>query len=90
MKKIEIIEGVVAEYDGKFWGTQYADAQCTSMGFGDFDKAEISDPKYCTKPTDKTWDPKNTLGYNPYYKELEKARLIKVRRIITTEFDIIT
>ena len=25
MKKVEIIEGVVAEYNGKYWGIQYQD-----------------------------------------------------------------
>ena len=89
MKKVKVIEGVVAEYNGKFWGTQYKDAQFTSNGFGDFDKADISDPKYCTKPTDKTYDPANTGGYNPDYNQLKKARLIKVRKTITTEFEIL-
>lgn len=30
MKKVEIIEGVVVEYNGKFWGIQYADGHSTS------------------------------------------------------------
>ena len=90
MKKVKIIEGVVAEYNGKYWGTQYSDAQCTSKDFGDLEKAEISDPRYCEKPTDKTYDPKNTNGYNPEYDKLSKAKLVKVKKTITTEFKILT
>ena len=89
MKKIEVIEGVVSEYNGKFWGIQYQDERSTSKDFGDFEKAEISDPKYCTKPTDMTWDPKNTFGYNSEYDKLKNAKLVKVKKTITTEFEII-
>ena len=90
MKKVEVIEGVVAEYNGKYWGTQYKDSQCTSNGFGDFDKALIEDEKYCKKPTDMTYHPKNAGGYNPDYIELEKSKLINVKKTITTDFEIIT
>ena len=38
MKKVEIIEGVVAEYNGKYWGIQYQDGHCTSKDFGDIEK----------------------------------------------------
>jgi hypothetical protein len=89
MKTVKIIEGVVAEYNGKYWGTQYSDGHCTSKDFGDFEKAEISDPNYCKKPTDKTYDPKNTNGYNPHYDKLSKAKLVKVKKTITTEFEIL-
>ena len=74
MKKVEIIEGVVAEYNGKFWGIQYADGHSTSKDFGDFEKAEISNSKYCTKPTDMTWNPQNTNRYNHEYELLKKAK----------------
>ncbi len=89
MKKVTIIEGVVAEYNGKYWGFQHGDAQYTHNDFGDFDKAEISNPEYCTKPTDKTYNPKNTRGYNPDYDKLKKAKLVRVRKTITTEFEIL-
>ena len=41
MKKVKIIEGVVAEYNGKYWGIQYQDGHCTSKDFGDIEKAAI-------------------------------------------------
>ena len=87
MKKVEIIEGVVAEYNGKYWGKQYQDGRCTSKDFGDIEKAEISNPEYCTKPTDMTWDPENTNGYNHEYELLKKAKLVKVKKTITIEFE---
>ncbi len=85
MEKVEIIEGVVAEYNGKFWGKQLWE----NMDFGDFDRAEISNPKYCQKPTDKTYDPKNTNGYNPEFTKLSKARLLSVKKTIVTKFEIL-
>ncbi len=88
MKKIEVIEGVAAEYNGKFWGLEHSEAQFTSNDFVDFDKAIISDSKFCTKPTDLTWNPENTNRYNPEYDKLKKARLVKVKKTITTEFEI--
>ena len=89
MKKVEIIEGVVAEYNGKYWGIQYQDGHCTSKDFGDIEKAEISNPEYCTKPTDMTWDPENTNGYNHEYELLKKAKSVKVKKTITIEFEIL-
>jgi hypothetical protein len=88
-RKVKIIEGVVADYNGKYWGKQHGDAQYTCNDFGDLDNADISNPEFCTKPTDKTYDPTNTNGRNPDYDQLSKARLIKVRKTITTEIEII-
>ena len=83
---MEVIkEGVVAEYNGKYWGVQYEDGQSTSYGFGDISNASIGNPKYCLKPTDMTYDPANAGGYNPYYNELKKATLVKVRKTIKFE-----
>lgn len=90
MKKVKIIEGVVAEYNGKYWGTQYSDEYSTNKDFGDLEKAEISDPEYCKKPTDMTWDSENTNGYNHEFDKLSKAKLIKIKKTITTEFEILT
>ena len=76
---VEGTAGVVAEYNGRFWGTQYEDGHSTSYGYGPIEKARVSDPEYCKKPTDMTWDPRNTNGYNPNYDELKKGRLVAVR-----------
>lgn len=89
MKKVEIVEGVAAMYNGEFWGCQLTDGYSTSMGFGDFDKAKISKPRYCTKPTDMTWNPEKTNGHNHEYNLLKKAKLVKVRKTITTELEIL-
>jgi len=88
MIKEEIIEGVVAEYNGKYWGTQYADERSTNNDFGDIENAIICDPKYCLKPTDMTWNPQNTLGRNHEYDLLKNAKLVKIKKTITTEIKI--
>ena len=87
IEKIEIITGVAAEYNGKFWGIQYDDGNITHKDFGPLDKADISDPKYCSKPTDLTHNPASTLGRNPDYKKLEKAKLVGIKKTITTEIE---
>ena len=84
MKNATIIEGVAAEYNGKYWGTEYADGHCTVKSFGPLSDAEISDPRYCKKPTDNTWTPGDGR-YNPDYDQLLKARLVPVRKTITVE-----
>jgi hypothetical protein len=80
-----IVEGVAAEYNGKYWGIQYQDGHSTSSDFGELDKATISDPRYCKKPTDMTYDPKNNGGRNPDYDKLGKARLVPIRKTIKVE-----
>lgn len=89
MEHVEVIEGVVAELNGKYWGFQHGDRQYTVNDFGDFMHAEISNPKYCKKPTDKTWNPNNSDRYNPDYDKLLKAKLVKVRKTVTTKFEIL-
>lgn len=74
--------GVVAEYDGKFWGSQFNDGHACAMGFGPIENAELSDPQFCHKPEDKTWKPSHGR-YNPDYEELKKAKLVHVE-IVTT------
>ena len=36
-----------------------------------------------------TWDPENTNGYNHEYELLKKAKLVKVKKTITIEFEIL-
>ncbi len=89
MKQIyrEEFTGVVAEYKGGFWGIQYMDGHSTCKGFGSIENADVSDPKYCSKPTDKTYNPSNCGGYNPDYNELEKSRLVKIKKIVVFEIE---
>jgi hypothetical protein len=89
MKKVEVIEGVAAMYNGKFWGFEHNYGDSPSKGFVDFDNAEISDPRYCKEPTDMTWNPANTNRYNPEYGMLKKATLVNVRKTVTTEFEVL-
>ena len=77
--KNEVI-GVVAELNGKYWGTQWADGQSTCNDFGPIEKAKIKDPDFCTKPTDMTYNPENTYGFNPDYDKLKLAKLIKIKK----------
>ena len=80
-----IEEGVAVKCNGKYWGEQYSDELIAIMDYSDIMKAKISDPAFCKKPTDMTWNPENTLGYNPDYDKLSKGELVKVRKIITVE-----
>ena len=72
--------GVVAEKDGKYWGVQYADGYVTEEDFGPVEKARVSNPKYCLKPTD--------MVYQGHYgiKELAKATLRPIT--ITTTYEV--
>jgi hypothetical protein len=76
MKKVKVIEGVIAEYQKKYWGNQ----EWNNMDFGDIQRAYISNPKFCKKPTDKTYNPKNTNDRNPDFDKLSKAKLIRVKK----------
>lgn len=78
-------EGVVAEYEGKFWGTQYSDCQTTIKDFGNLENATIGKSEYYKNATDFTWDPKNTNGINSEYDKLKLAKLVRVRKTITFE-----
>ena len=85
MKKEIIKTGVVAEFNGRFWGVQYEDGHCTEHAFGPIEKAKISDPAYCHSPTDLTWIPID-MRSNPDYEQLKKARLVKIT--ITTTYEV--
>ena len=87
MKKVEIIEGVVAKFEGKYWGIQYSDEHIINKNFGELIDAEISDPSSCTKATDMTWNPNNTNGYNIKYELLKNAKLVRIKKVITTEIE---
>jgi hypothetical protein len=66
--------GVVSELNGKFWGVQSDSGGSTSYGFGPIEKAIVSTPKHCSKPTDMTWNPESC--YNPWFEQLSKAKLV--------------
>ena len=78
--EVKIIEGVIAEYNGKYWGKQ----EWGNMDFGDIERAVISNPKFCKKPTDKT--SKNQYSY---YNALSKSKLIKIKKTTTILFEMI-
>ena len=80
-------EGVVAEFNGRYWGEQDSDGRCTVTDFGSIIRADISNPEYRTEPTDMTYNPKNTNGRNPDYDKLKEAKLVKV--IKTTTYELI-
>ena len=65
-------EFVVAELNGKFYGTQYEDGYSCDNRFGEIENASISDPRYCTKPEDKTHQG------DPDRHMLRKSKLVKV------------
>ncbi len=78
--------GVVAEFGGKYWGTQYSDGQCTATDFGPIEKAKVSDPEFCKEPTDMTWTPRPDSPYNSDYEQLKKAVLKNIT--VTTIYEI--
>ena len=80
MKKVEVIEGVVAEYNGQYWGKQIWGED----GFGDISKAIISEPRFCKEPTNLTSKFDKVSS-----KALSKAKLVKVKKTITLEFEIL-
>jgi hypothetical protein len=84
IKKIEK-SGVVAMSPKGYWGVQHEDGQSRSEGFGPIENATVSDPRYCTKPTNMTWNPANTNGHNPYYDQLRSAVLVPIK--ITTTYE---
>ena len=88
-KTIESI-GVVVELEGKYWGVTSADGHSTSYGFGPIENAEVSDPRYCTKATDVTWNPhwpEPNSRYNPDYETLKGATLRKIKITKTYEVE---
>jgi len=75
------IEGVVSEYEGKYWGQQ----EWGNMDFGNIELAIIGKSESCKHPTDMT-----SRNITSEYNKLSKAKLVKVIKTITTEFEILT
>ncbi len=77
-------EGVAVKLNSslidKYWGVEYEDAQCRSMGWVDIDKAKIHSPEFCHNPIDVTYEA-DFSGK----KELSKGILVHIRRTTTTE-----
>ncbi|MDX1532612.1 MAG: hypothetical protein R3230_00230 [Nitrosopumilaceae archaeon] len=80
-RKTEIvIEGVVAEYGGSYWGCQYEDGQSQEMNYGPLCNATISNPRFCKTPTDMARG-HQIIDFN----RLKLARLMKVKKATTIE-----
>ena len=77
MKRTIKDEGVVVEFNGKFWGIQHEDGHSRSDGWGPIENACVEDPKYAKQPRDFTY-----IG-SYYTKELEKGRLVRVTKTTT-------
>jgi hypothetical protein len=75
MEKIET--GVMVMKNGKAWGIEYEDGQCTAYGWIDPCEAPIHDPRFCETPADVTYQ------NSPYLKELSMAKLVMVERKTT-------
>ncbi len=72
---MKIERGVMVMKDGKAWGINYQDGQCTSYGWIDPCDAPIHNPVYCKSQTDITYKG------SPYTKELSTGKLVNVERI---------
>jgi hypothetical protein len=79
MRKELIRTGVVAEFEGRYWGIQYEDGHSTEYDFGPIQNARISDPQYCKKPEDMTY----AGDYNR--PRLQKAKLVAIT--VTTIYE---
>jgi hypothetical protein len=78
--KITIVKtGVVAKLNGKFFGIQHEDGHSISYGFGEIEKAEVSNPEFCKRPEQKTY------SGSPYIQQLRKSKLVHVK--ITTTYE---
>jgi len=79
MKKTIVKTGVVAEFEGKYWGIVYQDGKCCSEGFTDIEKAHVADPEYCKAPVH--------MSYAGSYDctRLRKAKLVNIK--ITTTYE---
>jgi len=69
--------GVMVMKDGKAWGKTYEDGHSTYYGWMDAESAPIHNPKYCTKPTDLTYEGSH------YTEELMKGVIVSVKRVTT-------
>lgn len=74
-KIYEVVEGFVAELDGRYWGVVYEDRSCKSMGWVTLDKAYISQPfsGFCSRATDLTYEG------SPDLEKLSKARMVPIK-----------
>ena len=71
---MKIERGVMVMKNGKAWGVVYEDGHSMSYGWIDPESAPIHDPKFCTKPTDVTWQGSH------YATELSTGELVMVER----------
>jgi hypothetical protein len=84
MTSIVIETGVVAEFEGKYWGVVHeggGHGDPKQYGWTDITKARIGNPEYCTKPTSFTYE------HSPYYAVLARAKLVTLKKTIHYEVD---
>ena len=72
-------EGVVIEYEGKYWGWSRCER---GPSFTSLENADVEDPKYCHRTTDVTYTD------SPYTEELRKARLVPIRISTVTKYEV--
>jgi hypothetical protein len=77
---MKIEEGVMVMKDGMAWGVVYEDGHSTAYGWMDPESAPIHDAKYCTKPTDVTYQGSH------YTEELLTGKIVRVKRTTTVDF----
>lgn len=73
-QRTNVEEGVVIEYEGKYWGLVYNDGYIHQKGWVGLEKAEIHDPKYCLKPEHATYQGSRDI------EELQKGRFVLIKR----------
>lgn len=80
MNKTIIKEGVVAEFNGKYWGTLYDDGQSRCEDFVSIEKAKIVSKDFCHSPTGMTY------SNSPDFTRLFNSKLKNVK--ITTTYEV--
>ncbi len=79
MEKAVEKSGVVTMYMGEFWGIKDEGDHHHEEGWGPIEDAHISNPEFCKKPTDMTFEG------SQYEEELRKGHLVNVTRTTTFE-----
>ncbi len=81
IENIKIEDGVLIEYNGKYWGTVYKDGHSHARGWVDIDKSELHDGRFLIKPEEATYKGSHET------KELQKGRIVKVRKTTTIRYE---
>jgi hypothetical protein len=79
----KVENGVMVIKDGLAWGIIYQDGELTRRGWMPPTDARMSDPEFCTKPSDVSYSGSLDLP------EINKGGVTKVRRTTTIQVELL-